>query len=110
MYVKISKGLYFLTLLFVLLFSKILDLILLIFYLIPVSSCHFPSPVISNKILNTEGHAVALIAVYLLTSQIVLGMSEKTQKFIELKKLTAKLLRLEQEEFQQYIKAETEGL
>ena len=75
-----------------------LDLIFLIFYLIPVSSCHLPSPVISNKILNTEGHVVVMIIVYLLTSRFVLGVSEKTQKFIELEKFTAKLLRLQKGE------------
>lgn len=48
--------------------------------------------------------------VYLLTSQIVLDVSENTQKIIELEKLTAKLLRLEKEEFSLYIKAATEGL
>lgn len=39
-----------------------------------------------------------------------MGMSEKTQTFIEAEKLTAQLLRLQKEKFQQYIKAETIGL
>lgn len=51
-----------------------------------------------------------MIMVYLLISQIVLGMSEKTQKFIELEKRTAKLLRMEKEELQQHSKAETEDI
>lgn len=51
-----------------------------------------------------------MIMIYLLTSQIVLGMSEKTQKFIELEKCPAKLLRMEKEELQQHSKAETEDL
>lgn len=37
-------------------------------------------------------------------------MSEKAPTFIEAEKITSQLLRLQKEEFQQYIKAETAGL
>lgn len=42
--------------------------------------------------LNTEGHAIAMIMVYLLVSQILQPVLEKTQKLIELENLRTKFL------------------